>query len=142
MKNTIVPNHAFLSLPQSMLVFDMKASSMVYLCPMKNDAYHIKKRKYANDRYKRLFKERRIWFDTYKATLKCSRCDESFPYCLDFHHRDSTTKKFHIGQGVNQCRTIKAILAEISKCDILCANCHRKLTYSLLLPNPSLEESE
>lgn len=55
----------------------------------------------------------------------CGRCDEKHPACLDFHHRDRTTKEGHIGEF--RRFGMKRLLAEIAKCDVLCANCHRKL---------------
>lgn len=54
----------------------------------------------------------------------CQKCGEKDPSCLDFHHRDPSTKEGHIGEFR---RFGKArLLAEIAKCDVLCANCHRK----------------
>src|SRR3990167_1076458 len=80
-------------------------------------------RKQARDAYR----DRNIaWFQSYKRGLSCP-CGESDSRCLDFHHRDPATKEFTIRNGVN--RGITRMLAEIAKCDVLCANCHRKVTY-------------
>lgn len=54
----------------------------------------------------------------------CGTCGEKDPSCLDFHHRDRTTKEGHIGEF--RKFGMKRLLAEIAKCDVLCANCHRK----------------
>lgn len=58
----------------------------------------------------------------------CIRCGESDLWCLDFHHRDPTEKEGNLGQirrfGIDR------IKAEIAKCDVLCANCHRKHHHS------------
>ena len=56
----------------------------------------------------------------------CIRCGEKYPACLDFHHRNGKADKLgHIGLirrfGLDRLR------AELAKCDVLCANCHRKL---------------
>jgi hypothetical protein len=59
--------------------------------------------------------------------LVCSRCDETHPAALDFHHTDPTQKDFEI----SSCGSRKRVLAEINKCIVLCANCHRKLHYNL-----------
>lgn len=56
----------------------------------------------------------------------CVDCGEKDPICLEFDHRDPLTKEFNIGEGYNKSE--KDILQEISKCDIVCANCHRKRT--------------
>ena len=54
----------------------------------------------------------------------CMYCGEKHPACLDFHHRDRTTKEGHIGEF--RKFGLQRVLAEIAKCDVLCANCHRK----------------
>lgn len=62
----------------------------------------------------------------YKSTLKCVRCGENHPACLDFHHRDPTQKK-DISQMVRNGTSLDLIKVEIAKCDVLCKNCHTKL---------------
>lgn len=81
------------------------------------------------DRVAKCFERNREWYTAYKKTLKCSICNESDPRCLDFHHRDKTTKLFNVGHYYTRSKA--NILKEIAKCDILCSNCHRKLTHSL-----------
>ena len=54
----------------------------------------------------------------------CVRCGESDLACLDFHHRDPSEKEGHIGHI--RRFSVERINAEIAKCDVLCANCHRK----------------
>jgi hypothetical protein len=53
----------------------------------------------------------------------CVRCDEHDLCCLDFHHADGG-KELNVSALVN-CSE-KRLRAEIAKCTILCANCHRK----------------
>lgn len=61
--------------------------------------------------------------DKYKADNRCAHCGFKDPRCLDFHHlRD---KEFSLGDIGNNGRSWDSILAEIAKCEILCANCHR-----------------
>ena len=69
------------------------------------------------------------WIAEYKKTLSCEICKESTPCCLDFHHRDGMTKKFNISQIKDLKKTeitFNILVEEIAKCDVLCANCHRK----------------
>ncbi len=54
----------------------------------------------------------------------CVHCPEKDPACLDFHHRDPGEKEGHIGEF--RRFGMERLLAEIAKCDVLCANCHRK----------------
>lgn len=67
-----------------------------------------------------------IWLMEYKSTLKCINCDEDFIGCLEFHHNDPAQKDFTISRMVMDGWGKERILEEIEKCDILCANCHRK----------------
>lgn len=54
----------------------------------------------------------------------CIVCGEKDPACLDFHHRDPSQKEGHIGEFRRFGK--QRLLDEIAKCDVLCANCHRK----------------
>lgn len=42
---------------------------------------------------------------------------------LEFHHRDSKTKEFGVG---NFNGSWERLVAEAAKCDLVCANCHRR----------------
>jgi hypothetical protein len=65
------------------------------------------------------------WFTRWKDGLSCAMCDESFPDCLDFHHRDPSQKLYAVSQMVGM--PARRIRAEIAKCVVLCANCHKKV---------------
>lgn len=68
------------------------------------------------------------WYEEYLSTLECSQCGENHPAALDFHHlRD---KEFNISQAVGDSYSVRRIEAEIEKCIVLCANCHRKHHYN------------
>lgn len=72
----------------------------------------------------RIVREREIALWVKSLKVKCSRCPESDPDCLDFHHlRD---KQKAIATAIQSGWSKKKILAEIEKCIVLCANCHRK----------------
>lgn len=55
------------------------------------------------------------------------RCIEA----LEFHHRDSSTKEFVINGSILAAKKWETILAEVDKCDMICANCHREIVYLL-----------
>lgn len=79
---------------------------------------------------KRSIKLRREWLDTLK-NRPCTRCGIVYPpYVTDWHHRDKKDKKFGIGKGSFR-QSKKAILEEIEKCDLYCANCHRIIEYEV-----------
>jgi hypothetical protein len=56
----------------------------------------------------------------------CIGCGETHIACLDFHHRDPVSKEANVARMPDTWSLEKA-QAEIAKCDVLCANCHRKL---------------
>ena len=91
--------------------------------------HYRKKKAYYKERAKKRRKEIAEWFYSFKASLKCIKCDESHPACLDFHHRESDKKEYAIHQIATQGWSKAAILKEIEKCDVVCANCHRKIHY-------------
>ena len=45
---------------------------------------------------------------------------------LEFHHIDETQKEYGIGSN-GTCRDLEKDLAEIKKCILICANCHREV---------------
>lgn len=68
----------------------------------------------------------RIWYREYKRKLKCKRCGENHPACLTFHHTNPAEKTMDVARAVSTYRSIKKILEEINKCEVLCCNCHAK----------------
>ena len=74
---------------------------------------------------RRLRLERTTFLLEYFATHRCTDCGEPDPVVLEFDHlRD---KLFDIGQAPPY-RNWQSILDEIAKCDVVCANCHRRRT--------------
>lgn len=58
---------------------------------------------------------------------KCEKCEYNKNIAaLDFHHRDPSQKKFQLDQRTLSNTSMKLILLEFEKCDILCSNCHRE----------------
>jgi hypothetical protein len=61
-------------------------------------------------------------------SVPCVDCGGSFPwYCMDFDHRPGEVKSF--GVSGLYWKSSGAVRAEIAKCDIVCANCHRIRTH-------------
>jgi len=73
-------------------------------------------------------------FQSIKNLYKCYFCSEANSVCLDFHHVNPKTKKFNVAK-MSGSFSMENLLNEISKCVVLCANCHRKL-HANLLPDP------
>lgn len=73
------------------------------------------------------------WYKKEKSK-PCTDCGQAFAACcMDFDHRDGTKKKYCIGAMVAHHYSMKVILKEFSKCDLVCANCHRIRTRDRLL---------
>jgi hypothetical protein len=65
------------------------------------------------------------WLDQLKAQ-PCMDCKRTFPpECMDFDHRDPTNKLFNVSQAAISGRSLESVQAEVAKCDLVCACCHR-----------------
>ena len=105
----------------------------------KNPEYHktyLKKWEVANQDKVKIYRKRR-WNkkDEMIYNLKtkpCSDCGIVYhPFVMHFDHRDPS-KKF---KSISCMRSYSKenILAEIEKCDLVCANCHALRTYNHLI---------
>lgn len=69
----------------------------------------------------RRFYARMSAFQAWLKDQPCWDCEHSYPpECMDFDHVRGN-KKFNVAA----IRTIERLSAEITKCDLVCANCHR-----------------
>ena len=94
----------------------------------------IRAPRYKRDRKKRAQRENYLnrkrklilveWFGD-----KCKDCNESFPPCVyDFHHTDPSHKDFKISNYRKRPGNLledEDLREELSKCVMLCSNCHR-----------------
>lgn len=58
----------------------------------------------------------------------CVDCGETDPVVLEFDHVRGTKIK-EVSLMSNNCVAISTLLKEIEKCEIRCANCHRRVTW-------------
>lgn len=59
-------------------------------------------------------------------SVPCAECGVSYPpYVMDFHHTDPTTKDKTVGTMLTYSEA--RLRAEIAKCVVVCANCHREI---------------
>jgi hypothetical protein len=105
---------------------DIKSSAKQRTGPQR-DAYLKYQRKYHKvyDRTERLERLRRL--DSLKAEKPCLDCGNQFPpECMDFDHKDPKKKLFTISNAVvTRSHSWEEVAAEIAKCRLICANCHR-----------------
>ena len=65
----------------------------------------------------------------------CTDCNISYPpHILEFDHVNG--KSFTISSTDTRDKTKEEILAEIAKCEIVCANCHKHRTYMRAINKP------
>jgi hypothetical protein len=114
-----------------------------YVALMDNQSRRDRHRRYIRDRYRNdaAFRERHK--EAVKRTRLCQReaarkvviqakshgcvlCSESEPTCLDFHHVRGK-KEFSLGDVMRGRYSVARIEAELAKCIVVCANCHRKI---------------
>lgn len=65
------------------------------------------------------------YWRSYLKDKSCLHCGFNNPVALDFHHLDPKDKKNSVAVLKNNSYSIETIEKEMSKCIILCANCHR-----------------
>ena len=76
-------------------------------------------------RKQELWAERTQWLLDYFVEHPCADCGETDPVVLEFDHlRD---KRFNIGPELANYAW-EDIVEEIAKCEVVCANCHRRRT--------------
>lgn len=61
--------------------------------------------------------------DAFKAK-GCADCGVADLDILELHHRDPAAKEQAIARM--RCANVQKLEVELAKCDVLCANCHRK----------------
>jgi hypothetical protein len=90
----------------------------------KNTARYLERGQQNKRRYR---KQNRARVDSYLSQHPCVDCGTTELVVLEFDHRDGVEKEDEIGRliGTGEWRKVAA---EIAKCDVRCANCHRRKT--------------
>ena len=102
------------------------------------ELYQLKQRSYwyDNPEKKKLYRENRYkkFMPLFRQLINdlkhrpCKDCNGWFEPCqMEFDHRNPADKKYEVGNMKGN--SIKTILTEVSKCDIVCSNCHRLRTW-------------
>lgn len=64
----------------------------------------------------------------YLKDKSCAHCGMSDREVLEFDHVERSTKTDSVARMINARAKWPTIQAEIAKCQVLCANCHKKKT--------------
>src|SRR5205823_13759924 len=91
----------------------------------RNAAYYIGKALARNRIRRHLLLDQILAF---LCSHPCVDCGEGDPVVLDFDHLNPTDKRWNIADKVTDGSAWPTILAEIEKCAVRCANCHRRRT--------------
>jgi hypothetical protein len=94
----------------------------------KQEHYALHRARYiesANERKRALVAERAAYLIDFFRDHPCADCGEDDPLVLEFDHLGD--KEFNISKGLRD-RGWLAVLDEMAKCDVVCANCHRRRT--------------
>ncbi len=90
----------------------------------------IAKRSYNKYDYQQKYRSRgKKLMKEYLEAHPCTDCGESNPWVLEFDHVRGE-KKNDVGKLVCMGRAVATIEAEIAKCEVVCANCHKIRTYT------------
>lgn len=102
-----------------------------------NKEYYLNKAKKRNSEYKNLVN---TYIYQYLLKNHCVDCGESDVTVLEFDHQGKKPKLQAVSQLVRRQYTFDKIVEEIEKCEVRCANCHRRKTakdfkwYKLKMP--------
>lgn len=136
MRTKVCSGECGLRLPLDEVHFALKNRQMHYYRADCKTCYNKKKRKPTDTEEarierrnrQRLSRERnRALVAAHVATHPCVDCGESDPVVLDFDHVRGE-KRRNVSRMVASHFSEKNILAEIEKCEVVCANCHRRRT--------------
>ena len=84
-------------------------------------------RESSNEVVRRHALRRKAWIDAFKLSKGCFDCGyKAHPEALEFDHVRGV-KCFEL--GTRKRLAMERVMAEIEKCDVVCANCHRVRTY-------------
>jgi hypothetical protein len=98
-------------------------------CSYQREYYERHKTYYLELQNRRVADHRRLIRQA--KDVPCADCGQRYPhYVMDFDHRKGVKKCFNISIAGGQTRiSWERIAAEIAKCDVVCANCHRIRTH-------------
>ena len=101
-------------------------------CSKSTISYHLgeNQKQKTQDRTKTLRSQIRQYMKSLKEESGCTDCGGKFNYwIMEFDHKNDGDKLFNLGRFQERTNSMEVIVAEIEKCDIVCANCHKNRTH-------------
>lgn len=112
--------------------FNKKGDGLSTYCKICNKQYlkeHYKKNtEYYTKKAKRYFHKISTKILNYLEQHPCVDCGETELVVLDFDHRNPEEKVGPVRTIARQTCSWEKVKSEIDKCDVRCANCHRRKT--------------
>jgi hypothetical protein len=119
--------------------FNWKYKAKGKRCATCRDCMRLYIRNHYNDNVdyyvkKALRRKKSYMMETYKRLLNyfqahpCVDCGETDPVVLEFDHINRKEKLMEVSKLVSLQRPWRIVFAEINKCQVRCANCHRRKT--------------
>ncbi len=93
---------------------------------LNNKGDYIRRTRLHGLKHKKVIK---AYIASYLLNHGCVDCPEGDPVVLEFDHRVGSRKMFNIGDAASRKVSLKRLIEEIVKCDVRCANCHRRQTH-------------
>lgn len=92
--------------------------------------HYLKNKQKYLENAKKQATERRDWFNAVKAN-PCVDCGGNFPpYVMDFDHLPDFRKAANVSRLRQTNYSLRTLMFEIAKCELVCANCHRIRTHN------------
>jgi hypothetical protein len=90
---------------------------------------HYRKNKQSYSEKARKWEGKAKLFIDSKKDKPCADCGVKYhPCAMDFDHLPGSEKSFNISAGKKV--SMKRLMAEIAKCEVVCSNCHRIRTHN------------
>lgn len=91
----------------------------------RNRQYYLDKAKKRNSEIK---KRAHRYISQYLKSHPCVDCGETDILVLEFDHKNRNKKKEAISRIIRGKLPFQKLVEEVSKCEVRCANCHRRKT--------------
>ena len=92
---------------------------------IKNRMYYLNKAKKRNTVIKNIACE---YIAKYLKGHPCVDCGEKDILVLEFDHKNRAIKSNEVSSIIRGFSSVEKVMEEVAKCDVRCANCHRRKT--------------
>jgi hypothetical protein len=89
----------------------------------KKDGLHDRCKKCSNIQRKNRLRRARSILRKMKSERGCKYCGQNDVLFLDYHHLDPEQKN----ENVSKLKSLRTMLQEAAKCDVVCSYCHRRI---------------